>query len=130
MTININLEITGLDEAIRTVEATKEVGRKSITALAEHVFDLALDGAEAHSFESASGGVSTGDLLRSISGPDRIQGGWRVKIDGQIAKHGVYVHWGTREHRIPKAGNTTAKVLRWPIPGGFAFAKIGKSPRL
>lgn len=62
--------------------------------------------------------TKTGALFRSV-GKSRVAGGWEVGHDSQVAPHALFVHWGTRPHRIEPRKK---KALRWPGGGGFVFS--------
>lgn len=68
--------------------------------------------------------TKTGAIERSIF-KARTDGGWDIGHDTRIAPHARWVHDGARPHVImPK----DRKALRWPVPGGFAFAKKVNHP--
>lgn len=53
----------------------------------------------------------------------RLADGWLVGNDSQVAPAAIFVHWGTRPHKILPKRKT---VLRWPSAGaggGFVFAR-------
>ena len=55
----------------------------------------------------------------------RLPDGWEIGHDLQVAPEALFVHWGTRPHKIkPKR----KKALRWPAGGQFAFAKSVNHP--
>ena len=92
-------------------EAGERLARQALAATAEEIEDDVMAWAARHHDQGA--------LHRSVivrATPD----GFEVGTDGQHAPHALFVHWGTRPHRIvPK----NKKSLRWAGPNGFAFAR-------
>lgn len=68
----------------------------------------------------------TGALFRSIVARPLGDGSqWEIGHDLQVAPHALFVHWGTRPHKIkPK----NKKKLRFPMGGKFAFAREVNHP--
>ena len=68
----------------------------------------------------------TGALFRSIVARPLGDGSqWEIGHDLQVAPHALFVHWGTRPHKIkPK----NKKMLRFPVGGKFAFAREVNHP--
>lgn len=68
----------------------------------------------------------TGALFRSIVARPIGDGSqWEIGHDLQVAPHALFVHWGTRPHKIkPK----NKKMLRFPAGGKFAFAREVNHP--
>jgi hypothetical protein len=69
----------------------------------------------------------TGNLGRTIR-IGRVSASEAETIAG--ASYAIYVHEGTKPHMIPKAGNTSAKTLRWKTGTGgkVRFAKRVRHP--
>lgn len=113
----VDLRIEGDAEVRRTLRnLTPELARRAIQAGAQAAFNTAQDAADSHTV--------TGALARSVR-LRPVDGGYVVEHDLQAAPHAVFVHWGTRPHVIePK----DKKALRWPVGGGFAFAKRVNHP--
>ena len=115
----IRVEVIGTGDLMQRIAdfGDKQSG-KVLKEVAQEVFNRALAGAEKH--------TKTNALVDSLGpGPRKIPGGYEISHDLQRAKHGLYVHWGTRPHVIkPKE----KKVLRWPSGGSFAFAKAVNHP--
>lgn len=68
----------------------------------------------------------TGALFRSIVARPLGDGSqWEIGHDLQVAPHALFVHWGTKPHKIkPK----NKKMLRFPVGGKFAFAREVNHP--
>jgi hypothetical protein len=68
----------------------------------------------------------TGALFRSIVARPVGDGSqWEIGHDLQVAPHALFVHWGTKPHKIkPK----NKKMLRFPVGGKFAFAREVNHP--
>ena len=116
----ISVEITGANELFAELRALPETFQKPvILKLSQVMYDSAQKGAGRH--------VVTGALYQSLYNR-AIPGGREVGHDANRAPHAAFVNFGTKPHRIPKLSNTTAKTLRWPVPGGFAFAKSVNHP--
>lgn len=108
---DVKITVEGIPETVKRVEATQDAIDQALATTAVGVEDLVEVGAGVH--------AKTGRLERSIF-KGRITGGWEVGHDGRIAPYARFVHDGARPHVIlPK----DKRALRWPIPGGFAFAK-------
>jgi len=84
---------------------------------------VAIEAKQNHGYQDRTG------LLTNSIGRDEVQG----SFDGQDlqctvsagAPHAVFVELGTRPHKIkPKY----RRALRWPVEGGFAFAKSVDHP--
>lgn len=114
----IGITITGQSGVTDRLGQIVPASEKAIKEFAERIFDLARDKADDH--------TKTGALIRSLGrGPRKINGGYEIGHDLQVASHAVFVHWGSKPHKItPK----TKKVLRWPAGGVFAFAKEVQHP--
>lgn len=112
----IHVHIDGLGAAELRLKASAGAVQHALDVTAVKVENLVEVGAGKH--------AKTGVLERSIF-KQRIQGGWEVGHDSQVAPHARFVHDGTRPHVIlPRQ----RKMLRWPIPGGYAFAKAVRHP--
>ena len=97
-------------------EIPAEASRLAILRLSQIAYDSAQKGAGAHN--------KTGALFRSLYNR-AIPGGRMVGHDLSAAPHAVFVHWGTRPHKIrPKA----KKALRWAQGGAFQFAREVNHP--
>jgi hypothetical protein len=114
----INITIDGIDGVQRTLGRVIPASEDAVLMLAERVHELAYQGADKH--------TKTGALIRSLGhGPKKIDGGWEIGHDGQVAPYAVFVHWGTKPHVIkPK----NKKTLRFSIGGRFVFAKWVNHP--
>lgn len=108
----IEIKLQG-DETVRATFAKLEAGLKdkvlARTAVdAQRLIEVAAD---KH--------TKTGALFQSVDSR-KIPGGYEVFHDLQRAPHAIFVHWGTKPHRIePK----NRKRLRWVSGGQFVFSK-------
>jgi len=118
----IRVQIYGVEAARDRLGRIPEHIERAITAFAERVHELAMDGAGKHE--------KTGALVDSLGyGPKKIRGGWEIGHSLQRAPYAAFVHWGTRPHPIPKPGAPRKKkALRWAGGGGFVFAKSVNHP--
>ena len=113
----IKTEITG-NEAVREAFQTlvPKVQKNAIARLAAAIHDDVKDRIGTH--------TKTGALEQSLRWVKR-EDEHLIYNDLQRAPHAMFVHWGTSPHVIrPK----NKRVLRWPLPGGFAFAKKVNHP--
>lgn len=111
--VRITLDDAGLRRRLNAIPGAVD---KALALTAVEVEDLIEQRAGRH--------AKTGALERSIF-KRRIGGGWELGHDSQVAPHARFVHDGTRPHVIlPK----DRKVLRWPVPGRFAFARKVNHP--
>ena len=109
--MKLSTQVVG-DDAVRAVFARiGEAGPKALAATAED--------SEAYVEGEAAHHNRTGKMVASIT-KTREPDGWLIAHDLRVAPYTVFVHWGARPHKIkPK----NKRVLRWPGPGGFNFAK-------
>ena len=110
-------------EAIR--RKLEQIGdRLAKRALAETAEELEENVGEWAGRHTKPGG--TGALFRSIVARPLGDGSqWEIGHDLQVAPHALFVHWGTRPHKIkPK----NKKMLRFPVGGKFAFAREVNHP--
>lgn len=113
---DVRITVEGIPETQRRFEATQASIERALAVTAVGVETLVEAGAGTH--------AKTGRLERSIF-KGRITGGWEVGHDGRVAPYARFVHDGSRPHVIlPKDRQT----LRWPVAGGFAFAKRVNHP--
>lgn len=49
--------------------------------------------------------------------------GWLIGHDPQVSPVALFVHWGTKPHKIRPKPGSGKKALRWPAGGSFAFAR-------
>ena len=107
----VRIKVDGLEKVIATLDAIPADVAKAVDRTAVDVEGNVLTEVGRHS--------KTGALERSVF-KRRIQGGWEIGNDSQVAPHARWVHDGAHSHVIePKE----KKALRWPVPGGFRFAK-------
>lgn len=110
-------------EAIR--RKLEQIGGKlAKRALAETAEEIEENVGEWAGRHTRPGG--TGALFRSIVARPLGDGSqWEIGHDLQVAPHVLFVHWGTRPHKIkPK----NKKMLRFPVGGKFAFAREVNHP--
>lgn len=109
----INIDVRGDD---RTREMLARIGSQlGKRALSQTVVD-----AEDYVEAAAAVHTRTGALVQSIYKHQLRPLAWEIGHNRQQAPQAVFVHWGTRPHRIePK----NKKALRWAGPAGFRFAR-------
>lgn len=110
-------------EAIR--RKLEQIGSKlAKRALAETAEEIEENVGEWAGRHTKPGG--TGALFRSIVARPLGDGSqWEIGHDLQAAPHALFVHWGTKPHKIkPKK----KKMLRFPVGGKFAFAREVNHP--
>lgn len=113
---DVRITVEGLPAVEKRFKATDEAISLALATTAVHVEDLVERGAGVH--------AKTGQLERSIF-KARVQGGWEVGHNSQVAPYARFVHDGARPHVIEP---DKKRALRWPVPGGFAFAKKVNHP--
>lgn len=113
---DVRITVEGLPAVERRFKATDEAITQALAVTAVQVEDLVELGAGKH--------AKTGQLERSIF-KGRITGGWEVGHNSQVAPYARFVHDGTRPHVIEP---DKKRALRWPVPGGFRFAKKVNHP--
>ena len=113
---DIRVTVDGVADVERRLKATSAVIQFALDRTAVEVEDLVEVGVAVH--------AKTGQLERSIF-KARVQGGWEVGHDNQVAPYAKWVHDGSRPHVIRPKDKT---MLRWPVAGGFAFAKRVQHP--
>jgi len=108
----IAVDVSGTDEVRAKLRRIgPELARLALASTVVQVEDYVEQEVGKHS--------KTGALFQSIYKRE-VADGWEVGHDPQRAAHAVFVHWGTRPHRIePK----DKKALRWAAGNRFAFAK-------
>jgi hypothetical protein len=113
---DIRVTVEGLADAELRLKASEQAVQHALDVTAVQVEDLVEAGVGKH--------AKTGVLERSIF-KARVTGGWEIGHDSQLAPYARFVHDGTRPHVIEP---DKKRVLRWPVPGGFAFAKRVNHP--
>lgn len=110
--MKITVNIAGEASVRRTFEL---IGKSAMKALAETAED-----AQTYIEGEAAKHNKTGALVRSVYLRRMSQDAFEVGHDLQVARHALFVHWGTKPHVIrPK----NRKALRWPAGGRFVFAR-------
>lgn len=110
--MRLTAKFDGLGEVRRQLVALAAGPRLALAQTAEDVEDFAAAAAAKH--------TRTGAMVRALYLRPFGADGWEVGHDPNVAKHTMYVHWGSKAHKIkPKR----KRVLRWPAGGKFAFAQ-------
>jgi hypothetical protein len=96
---------------------TINLTEKLLKEATQTVFNVAQTEADKH--------TKTGAIARSLQ-VHSIHNGYEVKHDLQQAPHALFVHWGTKPHKIrPKY----KKILRWvDASSNFVFARSVNHP--
>lgn len=117
----IHIEVNGANEISAKLLALPEaIRQQAVNGLAQVAHDSAFKGADRH--------TKNGALIRSLH-MRPVNDGWEIYHDLQKAPHALFVHWGTRPHKITP---NRRKVLRWPSGSGgstgFVFARFVNHP--
>ena len=115
-------DLAGTDAIRRKLEQIGDkLAKRALAETAEEIEENVGEWAGRH---TRPGG--TGALFRSIVARPLGDGSqWEIGHDLQVAPHALFVHWGTRPHKIkPK----NKKMLRFPVGGKFAFAREVNHP--
>lgn len=115
-------DLAGTDAILRKLEQIGDrLAKRALAETAEEIEENVGEWAGRH---TKPGG--TGALFRSIVARPVGDGSmWEIGHDLQAAPHALFVHWGTRPHKIkPK----NKKMLRFPVGGKFAFAREVNHP--
>jgi len=111
--MNLNIDVRG-DDRVRAMFAriNDQLAQRAIAATAVSAED---------EIELAVGKhTKTGALFQSIYKTRIRPLAWELGHNRQQAPHALFVHWGTKPHRIaPK----NKKAMRWAGPNGFRFAR-------
>lgn len=109
--MRVGAVITGIQSIQAEMRRIGTLPSRALAAAAVEVEDYAEGEAARHN--------RSGRLVRSLT---RRQDGaaWVIGHDGQHAPHALFVHWGSRPHRIEPRRK---KVLRFPAGGAFAFSR-------
>lgn len=113
----ITVKVLGV-EAVKSelLQLPPALEKSVIRQMAQIAFDAAYRDANSHS--------KSGKLTQSLFNR-AIPNGREVGHDPTIAPHALFVHFGTRPHKIrPKE----KKALRWAGPNGFIFAREVNHP--
>ncbi|MEN9489627.1 MAG: hypothetical protein RJA63_76 [Pseudomonadota bacterium] len=115
-------DLAGTEAIRRKLEQIGDkLARRALAETAEEIEENVGEWAGRH---TRPGG--TGALFRSIVARPLGDGSqWEIGHDLQVAPHALFVHWGTKPHKIkPK----NKKMLRFPVGGKFAFAREVNHP--
>lgn len=114
----ITYSIKGAAEVVRELrDVAPGIERFVLLGMSQAAYDAAQDGIRPHS--------KKGDLFGSLYNRSHQSGGREVGNDLSRAPHALFVHWGTRPHKIrPKK----RKTLRWASGGKFIFAREVNHP--
>lgn len=113
----ITVKVLGV-EAVKSelLQLPPALEKSVIRQMAQIAFDAAYRDANRHS--------KSGKLTQSLFNR-AIPNGREVGHDPTVAPHALFVHFGTRPHKIrPK----DKKALRWAGPNGFIFAREVNHP--
>lgn len=117
--MNVQIAIDGIAAVRARLAGLASIPRGALDATAVEVERVIERDAGSHRKYSR-----TGFLVRSIF-KRRFVGGWQIGHDEQLAPYARFVIKGARPHVIrPKV----KRALRWPVPGGFRFAKRVRHP--
>ena len=106
-----------LDDISATFKELEDIDKhKSFKKFAQNVYEDTIHNADAH--------TKTGALIRSIF-KTKVSDGYIIGADKSIAPYAVFVHWGTKPHKIERKKR---KALRWTSNAGFIFAKSVNHP--
>lgn len=114
----ITVELTGLPEVRAAFDKLREIMQEKAVAM------TATD-AEDKVFRAADAHTKTGALIRSVFKQQRTAQSWAVGHDLQIAKHALFIQFGTKPHTIVPVNK---KALRWVSGSQFVFAKKVNHP--
>lgn len=115
--MSIQVRLTVDDEGMRRrFEAVPGAVQRAAAAVVVELENLVERDVGRHS--------KNGAIERSIF-KRRIEGGWELGHDLQVAPHARWVHDGARPHVIRP---NRRKALRWPLAAAFAFAKKVNHP--
>jgi hypothetical protein len=117
--VTVDVKVEGLEEIARKPNATREVIQRAIDRTA-----VDIEGQVKYEVDQHQRDATGGSLSRSVF-KARVDGGWEVGNDSQLAPHARFVHDGSRPHVIRPRER---KLLRWPVPGGYAFARQVNHP--
>ncbi len=120
MTLKLEFDVSELKEAFK--DAERKLAPRVKTALQLGADLVVKEAKTKHDYTDR-----TGELTNSIMADD-IQGSFASGMSITVsagAKHGAFVEFGTKAHTIRP---NVKKALRWPVSGGFAFAKEVKHP--
>lgn len=109
--MKVSVSTAGIDEARRAMLRVANLPGVALARTAESVEEFVEGQAAKH---SKKGALVASIYLR------RVGESYEIGHDAQRAPHALFVHWGTRPHKIePK----NKKALRWAGGGVFFFAK-------
>lgn len=115
--MKLRVTSTGIPEVRARLLRIGQVGVRALDRTVVEVEDYVEAEAAKHN--------RTGKLVASIYKRRLGPLAWEVGHDPRVARHALFVHWGTRPHDIrPKR----KKALRWPAGAGFAFARKVRHP--
>lgn len=113
--MEINIKIDRIQELTKAFQQAPNVVQKQMNlALKKSLRDIVKTAKAKHNFTSRTGNLERAVDYKIINDLTGV-----VFIDPAVAGYGVFVHGGTKPHKIRPRRK---KTLRWPIGGGFAFA--------
>ena len=114
--MKVTATLSGIDAARQQMLRVANLPRLALARTAEQTEELVEREAGKHSKQ--------GDLVASIA-MRRDGEAYDIGHDRQRAPHALFVHWGTKPHKIaPKKKG----VLRWAASGVFRFARMVNHP--
>lgn len=114
----LKIELTGAEAVRQQFQAlAPKVQASALARLAQKVYADVRDGADRHTI---SGKLFASVKLRKVNANE-----YFVGHDLQIAPHAAFVVLGTRPHKIRPREK---RALRWPVGGGFRFARVVNHP--
>lgn len=129
--MRIDTQVTGDREVRSELLRLGTVARQALDGTAEEAEEYIEGEAGSHS--------KGGALFRSVF-KRRVQNGWELGHDLQVAPHALWVHWGAKPHDIkPKPGRPVkgapgrppkgkVPALRFAHGGGYFFAVVIHHP--
>lgn len=114
--MRITATMTGTQAVRDQLQRIGTLPARALAAAAEDVDDYARDAAAKH---HVTGAMETSTYMR------RDGAGWVIGHDPQRAPYTVFVHWGTKPHKI---GPKNKRVLRWPGGRAWHFATFVQHP--
>jgi hypothetical protein len=117
--MKIEVVVDGIDQVRARLARVAIAPGGALDAAAVDIERLVEQGAGSHRKYSR-----TGFIVRSIF-KRRIPGGWKIGHDKQLAPYAKFVVKGARPHVIRPRNK---RALRWPVPGGFRYAKRVRHP--
>ena len=116
--MKLDVTLTGSEQVRRTLlQIGRQAGQQVLAQTAEDVEQYVGEQAGKHSRPASEGG---GALNRSTY-MRRVGDAWEIGNDLQVAPHALFVHWGTKPHKIRAKGRAAGgkNLLRFVIGSRF-----------